>query len=166
MTRVNPTKETCCSINDLFWEITMQNTCRTFAVALALVLAGAAFAQDGLPPVQTSGGVSYVTGGVGLDESAAIKAAEKDFNLSLLFAQDKRGEYLADIKVSIADKAGKIVLKVVSDGPMLLVRLPAGAYKVSAIHEGKTLVKTVQVEAKGVARVGFVWQPAGSTSIE
>ena len=144
----------------------MQNTCRTFAVALALVLAGAALAQDGLPPLQTSGGVSYVTGGVGLDESAAIKAAEKDFNLSLLFAQNKRGEYLADVKVSIADKAGKTVLKVVSDGPMLLVRLPAGAYKVSANHEGKTLVKAVQVEAKGVARAAFVWQPAGEATIE
>ena len=144
----------------------MQNTCRTFAVALALVLAGAAFAQDGLPPLQTSGGVSYMTGGVGLDESAAIKAAEKDFNLSLLFAQNKRGEYLADVKVSIMDKAGKTVLKVVSDGPMLLVRLPAGAYKVSANHEGNTLVKSVQVEAKGVARASFVWQPAGKAAIE
>lgn len=144
----------------------MQMIHKIVAGALTLSLAGAAFAQDGLPPLQTSGGVSYITGGVGLDESAAIKAAEKDFNLSLLFAQNKRGEYLADVQVSIVDKAGKTVLKVVSDGPMLLVRLPAGAYKVSANHEGKTLVKAVQVEAKGVARAAFVWQPAGKTTIE
>ncbi len=137
---------------------------RTIVGAVALALAGAAFALDGLPPLQTSGGVSYMTGGVGLDESDAIKAAEKDFNLSLLFAQNKRGEYLSDIKVSIADKAGKTVLKVVSDGPMLLVRLPAGAYKVSANHVGNTLVKAVQVEAKGVTRASFVWQPAGKAS--
>ena len=133
---------------------------------LSLGLAGAALAAGDLPPLQTSGGVSYVTGGVGLDESAAIKAAERDFNLSLLFAQNKRGEYLSDIKVSIADKAGKIVLKVVSDGPMLLARLPAGVYKVSAEHEGTILVKTVRLEAKGVARASFVWQPAGKATIE
>jgi hypothetical protein len=134
------------------------------AGALALGLAGAAFAQDGLPPVRTFGSVSYITGGVGLDESAAIKAAEKDFALSLLFAQSKRGEYLSDVKVSIKDKAGKTVLEAVSDGPMLLARLPAGVYKVSAEHGGTVLVKTVQVESKGVARASFVWQPAGKAS--
>ena len=144
----------------------MQITHGFFAAALALGLAGAAFAQDALPPLQTSGGVSYMTGGIGLDESAAIKAAEKDFNLSLLFAQNKRGEYLADIKVSIADKAGKTVLKVVSGGPMLLVRLPAGAYKVSANHQGNTQVKALQVEAKGVTRASFVWQPGGKAASE
>jgi len=144
----------------------MQMIRKLVAGALALGLTGAALAQDGLPPLQSSGGVSYMTGGVGLDESAAIKAAEKDFNLSLLFAQTKRGEYLSDVKVSIADKAGKTVLKVVSDGPMLLVRLPAGAYKVSADHGGKTLVKTVQVAAKGVARASFVWDPSSKATIE
>ena len=134
--------------------------------ALVLGFASAGLAADDLPPLQTSGGVSYMTGGVGLDESAAIKAAEKDFNLSLLFAQTKRGEYLSDVKVSIADQAGKAVLKVVSDGPMLLVRLPAGAYKVSADHGGKTVVKTVQVAAKGVARASFVWDPSSKPAIE
>jgi hypothetical protein len=135
----------------------MQITPKILAAALALGLAAAAFAQDGLPPVRTFGSVSYVTGGVGLDESAAIKAAEKDFALSLTFTATKRGEYLSDVKVSIKDKAGKTVLEAVSDGPMLLARLPAGAYKVSADYDGKAQVKTVRVEAKGVTRVAFVW---------
>jgi hypothetical protein len=139
----------------------MQITHKIFAAALALGLAGAAFAQDGLPPVRTFGSVSYITGGIGLDESTAIKAAEKDFTLSLLFAQSKRGEYLSDVKVSIKDKAGKTVLEAVSDGPMLLARLPAGVYKISAEHDGNALSKTVRVEAKGVTRAVFVWQPAG-----
>jgi hypothetical protein len=144
----------------------MQITYKIFAGALALGLAGAAFAADELPPVQTFGSVSYVTGGIGLDESAAIKAAEKDFALSLLFAQNKRGEYLSDVKVSIKDKAGKTVLEAVSEGPMLLARLPAGVYKVSAEHEGTVLVKTVRVEPKGVTRAAFVWQPAGNATIQ
>lgn len=139
----------------------MQMIHKFVAAALALGLAGAAFAQDGLPPVRTSGSVSYITGGIGLDESTAIKAAEKDFTLSLLFAQSKRGEYLSDVKVSIKDKAGKTVLEAVSDGPMLLARLPAGVYKISAEHDGNALAKTVRVEAKGVTRAVFVWQPAG-----
>jgi len=144
----------------------MQITPKFLAAALALGLAGAAFAQSGLPPVQTFGSVSYVTGGIGLDESSAIKAAEKDFSLSLLFAQSKRGEYLADIKVNITDKAGKTVLEAVSDGPFLLAKLPAGTYKVSADHEGTVIAKTVRVEAKGVTHASFVWQPAAKATID
>ncbi len=136
------------------------------AAALSLGLAGAAFAQDGLPPLQTFGGASYITGGIGLDESTAIKSAEKDFTLSLVFAQNKRGEYLSDVKVSIKDKAGKSVLEAVSDGPMLLARLPAGAYTVSAEYDGKTLTRTVRVEGKGVTRAGFVWQPTAKATME
>lgn len=144
----------------------MRITHRIFAAALALSLAGTAFAQDGLPPARTFGGVSYVTGGIGLDESTAIKAAEKDFAVSLLFAQTKRGEYLSDVKVSIKDQAGKTVLEAVTDGPMLLARLPAGVYKVSAENEGTVMLKTVRVESKGVARAAFVWQPTASARID
>lgn len=144
----------------------MQMIRKIFAGALLLGLAGAALAQQGLPPLQTSGSVSYITGGIGLDESAAMKTAEKDFALSLLFAQSKRGEYLSGVKVSIKDKAGKTVLETVSDGPMLLARLPAGTYKISAEHEGKVMVKTVRVAAKGVTRAGFVWNPAGEATIK
>ena len=135
-------------------------------VAGALGLAGAAFATDELPPLQTFGSVSYITGGIGVDESTALKAAEKDFTLSLLFAQTKRGEYLSAVKVSIKDQSGKTVLETVSDGPLLLAKLPAGAYKVSAEHEGQALVKTLRVAAKGVTRASFVWQPAGKATID
>ncbi len=144
----------------------MKMSYRIFVGALSFGLAGAAFAQSDLPPTQTFGGVSYITGGIGLDESSAIKAAEKDFSLSLLFAQTKRGEFVSDVKVSIKDKSGKTVLEAVSDGPVLLARLPSGAYTVSADYDGKILVKKVQVDAKGVTRAGFVWQPTAKATIE
>lgn len=139
---------------------------RLAACVCALGLTGAALAQDGLPPLQTSGSVSYLTGGIGLDESTAIKEAEKDFALSLLFAQTRRGEYLADVKVTIKDQSGKTVLETRSQGPMLLARLPPGVYKLSADYEGKVLERTVRVEAKGVTRAGFVWQPAAKATID
>ena len=144
----------------------MQISPKIFTAALVLGLAGAALAQNGLPPVRTFGGVSYVTGGIGLDESTAIKAAETDFSLSLTFAATKRGEYLSDVKVSIKDKAGKTVLEAVSDGPMLLARLPAGVYRISAEHGGNALAKTVRVEPKGVTRAAFVWKAAEKAIID
>jgi hypothetical protein len=130
------------------------------ATVFALGVAGAAYAQTGLPPTQTYGSTSFVTGGVGLDESTAMKAAQKDYALSLLFVQTERGEYLSDVKVSIKDKSGDIVLETVADGPMLLAKLPPGAYRISAEHNGKTLSKTVEIKAKGVTRAAFVWEPA------
>ena len=135
-------------------------------VAANLALVSAAFAAEGLPPAQTFGGVSYLSGGIGLDESEAIKSAEKDFALSLLFVQTKRGEYLSDVKVGITDKAGKTVLDAVADGPMLLATLPAGEYKLSAESEGNTLVKTVRVTGKGVVRAVFIWQPAAKATLD
>ena len=144
----------------------MKIACSIFLCLLSLCLSSATIAQESLPSVQTFGGVSYITGGIGLDESAAMKAAEKDFTLSLLFAQTKRGEFVSDVTVSIKDKTGKIVLEAMSDGPVLLARLPAGAYTVSADYDGKVLVRKVQVDAKGVARAGFVWQPAAKATME
>jgi len=142
----------------------------TGALALVLsagtLLAIAALAAEDLPRLQSYGSVSYVSGGIGLDESSAIKTAEKDFTLSLLFAQTKRGEYLADVKVDIRDNEGALLLEAVSEGPMLLARLSAGTYKISAEHEGTTLVKTVRVDSKRVAQTAFVWQPAAKATIE
>lgn len=134
--------------------------------AMALFLAGAASAQGSLPPVQTFGDVRYVTGGVGLDEAEAIKAAEKDYTLALLFAQTRRNEFIADVKVTIRDQAGRVVLEALADGPSLLARLPAGAYTVAADYAGKVLVRKVTVDAKGLARTGFVWQPAAKATVE
>jgi hypothetical protein len=147
-------------------EYEMRTGHKIFMAALALGLASAAYAQDGLPPTQTYGSVSFVTGGIGLDESTAMKAAQKDYTLSLLFVQTRRGEYLADVKVSIRDHAGKTVLEAVSDGPMLLAKLPAGSYEVSAEHEGKVLLKTVRVAAAGVTRASFVWQATAKATLD
>lgn len=167
MTRVNPVGKIYARLGPFFSrEDAMKINCKLIFGALIVGVAGAAFAQDALPPAQDFDGVSFITGGIGLDESTAMKAAEKDFTLSLLFAQTKRGEYLSDIRVSVRDKTGKIVLEADSDGPMLLARLPAGVYKVSADHEGSVLVKTVRVDPKGVTRVAFVWQATAKATID
>ena len=141
----------------------MKITCKIIVGALTLGLAGVVLAAGDLPPQQTFGGVSYITGGIGLDESTAIKAAEKDFTLSLVFAQTKRGEYLSDIKLSVKDGC-KTVLEAVSDGNMLLARLPVGVYKVSGLRWDNT-GETVR-SSQGVTRAAFVWQPTSKATME
>jgi len=79
-----------------------------------------------LPPEKTQGQITYITGGVGSDEAAAVKQAESKYPLSLEFVQHAkpRDEFLANVDVTIRDQAGKTALKTTSDGPFLLGKMP------------------------------------------
>ncbi|MGE8589530.1 MAG: carboxypeptidase regulatory-like domain-containing protein [Alcaligenes sp.] len=116
--------------------------------------------QAALPPVKHQGSVQYVSGGIGIDESEAMKAAAKDYPLALTFAaqRDGKADYVASVAVTILDAQGKEVLKATSEGPYMLVKLPAGAYKVSATFEGKAQEREVTVQGTGTARAVFEWK--------
>ena len=53
--------------------------------------------------VQTQNGIDYVAGGIGKEESEAMKVAAHDYDLMLTFATDDGGKYLADIGLQIED---------------------------------------------------------------
>ena len=116
--------------------------CNTTALlALSLLTAGQAFAQH-LPAAQTAGAVQYRCGGIGLDESTAMRGAVKDYPLALLFAA-AGGEYLADVQVSISG-AGQAAFT--ASGPVCLLRLPEGHYTVKATtKEGRDKSQSVNV---------------------
>jgi energy-converting hydrogenase Eha subunit F len=81
-----------------------------------------------LPPEQTQGQVTYITGGVGQEEVAAMRMQGPRFPLSLEFikAAKPNAEFLSGVNVTIKDQQGKTVLSTVSDGPILLARIPPG----------------------------------------
>ncbi|MDP1717732.1 MAG: hypothetical protein Q8L40_06615, partial [Burkholderiales bacterium] len=103
-----------------------------------------AMAQVSPEKVFVKNGVSYVSGGVGVDSEERLKAREKEFNLKLVFTLVE-GNYLADIAVAIKDGGGKTVIEHVADGPFFMAKLPAGTYAVSAVYEGKTQTRKVAV---------------------
>ena len=81
--------------------------------------------------MRTEGAVQYFCGGVGADERHAMKALEVEANLKVLSVTKKRGGYLADATVTVSD--GKATrFSGVADGPICLLHLPPGKYKVSA----------------------------------
>jgi hypothetical protein len=91
----------------------------------------AAHAQSGMPPWQGEGAVRHVCGGIGSDESNAMRAAMKDHPLALLFARAD-GAYLADVQVEIRGPDGATALSLRATGPVCLVDIPAGRYTVAA----------------------------------
>lgn len=145
--------------------------------ALTLGLAGGAYAQQasdvtggtttdnssagnanggGLPQIQQQGDVSFVSGGVGLDESKALRQAQSQWPLSLRFT-GPGSEFLADVKVRVVDGHDSEVLNATSRGPYMLVRLHPGHYTVHARYKDQEQSKPVTVPATGTAKSAFYW---------
>jgi hypothetical protein len=139
--------------------IIMKNSQFT-AAAVALLLASATLVPVAYTAeeeaVQNSGGVSYVSGGVGTASSDRLSALAKDFNLKLVFAL-KSGDYVSGVDVTIADAAGKTLVNTKSEGPWFLTRLPAGNFKIAATFDGKTESRTIAVGAEKMKTVDFRW---------
>ncbi|MBB6593113.1 hypothetical protein LBW62_01095 [Ralstonia solanacearum] len=108
------------------------------------------------PPVQRAG-VTYLSGGIGQDDVASMRAAAPRYNLQLTFA-GKAGEYIADVDTRIRQADGTIVLGVVSEGPLLFVHLPPGRYRVSATYNGVEQHLAVRVPGRGSAARSMAWR--------
>lgn len=102
-------------------------------------------------------GISYVSGGVGLEERQCLAPMERDYNLKMVFALKSR-PYLADEMVKIQDQQGNEVFQRMADGPWLLVKLPAGNYKVTVSREGHTTEVRNVVVGNGMQVEHFVWK--------
>jgi len=145
--------------------------------ALALGLAGSVYAQQasdvsggtttddtsagnvnggGLPQIQQQGDVSFVSGGVGLDESRALRRAQSQWPLSLRFT-GPNSEYLAGVQVRLVDAHNSEVLNTTSLGPYMLVRLRPGRYTVHAQYKGREQTRAVTIPAKGNVKSAFFW---------
>ncbi len=128
-------------------------------IVTGLSAADPALSTSSLPPVQEHGVVSYITGGIGEDEATAFRQAAATYPLELQFAQKARprDEFLSDVRVTIRDRSGKLLLDAVTDGPYLLAKLPAGKYQIRADYNGVPKSQIVEIHAGKHQRAVFVW---------
>lgn len=129
------------------------------ALCAAVAMGGAAEALSQVPSEQApavllQNGIEYLSGGIGEDQVAAMRQLASHYSLSIIVAA-KGGEYLSDVDVSIVSAKGENVLSVRTDGPYLLVRLPAGRYRVTAQSGQANQTREVTVPAHGTARLDF-----------
>jgi len=129
------------------------------AIAAIQGVSGSAVAGDlyTTPVAQTRNGITYLSGGIGESESIAMKEAARDYTLMLTFASQPTGSYLADVEVSIKDISGSPVLESLTGGPILLVQLALGQYRISAVSNGETVDKTVDIGDEHPLRVTLTW---------
>ena len=121
----------------------MQRALASAAMVVAVALTSTAALAAPTPHQQN--GVTYVNGGVGVEEQAAMKAQRADYNLLLTFATQQSGAYRSDIQLDIMDAKGTGLLSVANVGPMFFAKLTPGTYRISATAEGKTFKRTVKV---------------------
>lgn len=149
----------------------MRNSLKSYLipVGLAASLVGASFsctAAD-LPAVQHTGNNTFITGGIGLDESTAIKGAMKDWPLSVLFVQKDgaQAEYVANVRVKVSDHKGHTAIATESQGPYMLANVQPGAYRVEATLDNKTLQQDVEIKQGKPVKLTFLW-PAQAGAVQ
>jgi hypothetical protein len=128
------------------------------AVALGATPQGeAAVTHVPIPPAKTENGIKFLSGGIGSDEAFAMRLEAERYPLSLVFIGGVRGEYLADVDVTIADSSGRTVLKTVAGGPYLLLDLPEGNYTITAQYGDKSIRRPARVTGGTARRISFRW---------
>ncbi len=96
-------------------------------------------------PARAADTIPMLSGGVGADSAAQIKARESEFNLKLVITLTE-GDYVSGAQVRIAS-GGKLLVTHVADGPFFLARLPAGGYNVTVDYSGQTQSRKIDVRA-------------------
>lgn len=133
---------------------------KSLAHGVAVILLGAAslvsVASASEDVVKTAGNISYVSGGIGDESLDQLGSVAREFNLKLVFAL-KTGDYVSDVMVSVADAKGKTLLETTSEGPWLMLKLPAGNYQVAATLAGKTIKRQIAVGKGKLRTVDFRW---------
>lgn len=110
----------------------------------------------GLPQEQRQGDVKFISGGVGLNESEAIRREVEHWPLALRFSSPN-SDYLTGVRVYITDTHGGEILQADSRGPYMLVRLRPGRYIVHARYQENEQTQPIEVSGKGAKRMAFLW---------
>lgn len=118
--------------------------------------------QPRIPTEQTSelsganhSDVPYVTGGIGDEDLAALKATEKEYNLRII-SSEKSGGYTGTTHIVIIDTKSKQILSIDAE-PLLFLKVPRGQYTITAINEGKFKKQSIVVYPNKSAIVHLIW---------
>jgi len=134
-------------------------TAQALLLAFGVCAGSVALADETIAPEpQVQNGITYLTGGIGEDQAQAMRAeSKKGYNLQLVFATEKSGQYQANVSVTITDAKGEKLIDLASVGPGFYAKLPAGHYKVVAENHGTQQHKSIAVTENNLTRYVLYW---------
>ena len=136
----------------------MKTSIRSLTLIFGLLLGSSVWAQ--IPQTQYSQGVSYITGGVGEEESTAILAEAKQWPLLLEFSQleNGRGVWIFGSQIKILNAKNTVVFDAKADGPYMLINLTAGDYAIQASYQGVEQKRSISVKAGQSQKISIFWK--------
>lgn len=132
---------------------------------LKLLIAGGIFFSCALsiaqiPNTQYSHGISYVSGGVGEEESKTILAESRQWPLILELSQLENGNgvWIFGALIKITNTKQKLIFEAQADGPYMLINLSAGDYIIDASYEGVIQKRSVNIKSEQTQKLSIFWK--------
>jgi|GEM_PF-2231370 len=106
--------------------------------------------------IMTSGGVVYVSGGIGDEEVDMLKARESEFNVRVLISAGK-GEYVSGIGLRFLDSKETPLVQINDAGPYVYAKMQPGSYILeTAASNGEHKKSNFTVTGKGTTRLNVL----------
>lgn len=136
----------------------MKFNARLILSAACLTFSSMVFAQ--IPDTQYSQGISYISGGVGEEESQAILTESKQWPLLLELSQleNGRGVWIFGAKIKILNTMNQVIFDAQADGPYILINLTAGQYQIEASYQESIQKKSVLIQGSGLQKLAIFWK--------
>jgi hypothetical protein len=136
----------------------MKSLIRSLIFILCILTTPLIWAQ--IPQTQYSQGVSYITGGVGEEESTAILAEAKQWPLLLELSQleNGRGVWIFGSQIKILDSKNAVVFDAKADGPYMLINLTAGDYVIQASYQGVEQKRSISMKVGQSQKISIFWR--------
>lgn len=136
----------------------MKTLIRSLALVLCLLSGSSVWAQ--IPQTQYSQGISYITGGVGEEESTAILTEAKQWPVLLELSQleNGRGVWIFGSQIKILNAQNAVVFDAKAEGPYMLINLTAGDYAIQASYQGVGQKRAISVKAGQPQKFSIFWK--------
>jgi opacity protein-like surface antigen len=128
------------------------------AVLMATAVSAPALASDPMPEMQPvqNGNVTFITGGVGIDQRKALESEAGSYNLRITNA-NRRGQLTTDDTLDIRSSNGHDVISVSGTDPLFYAKLPPGSYTVDARSGNEHKEQKVTISANKPTSLELVW---------
>lgn len=132
---------------------------KSFFTSLALIF-GMHYCYAQLPEIESRSNLSCMMGGVGEDESKAMREEAKKWPLNIEFSEHvgKSDLWVSGATLTIINKSGNTIFEETCNGPLFLAKLVPGKYQLIATYQGVTQKKTIEIREGKSLKASFNWK--------
>jgi hypothetical protein len=136
----------------------MKALLKIFLSSQLILMSSWAVAQ--IPDTQYSQGISFITGGVGKEETEAILGEAKQWPITLELSQieNGRGVWIFGATIKVLNAKKQIIFDAQADGPYMLINLVPSEYVINATYEGVIQTRAVSIKADSSQKISLFWK--------